>query len=249
MIVPTMNDEEKTFEAVRVCHFLNDIMQGIKPAACEKFRKATKYPYILRFDYTDDRMNKWRILFILQNKWYKKKKLFRTMAYTTYEVPPKREKNYMNAGKGVLLYDPPAMSQYIKNSDNPDRKMVAVGDIVPHAINQFTERALKPEGKGNLEFHKKVEELILRWRHFDVSADIYGDKSSLKHIDEGICPYDLVMSDGGMLRGQIVDSFMVRLFTYVGKDDLYEDQQDRYDDMMRERAEWLRQGYFYNKTD
>lgn len=249
MIVPTMNDEEKTFEAVRVCRFLNELMQGVKPAACEKFRKATKYPYILRFNYTDDRMNKWRMLFILQNKWYKKKKLFRTMAYTTYEIPPKREKDYLNAGKGVLLYDPPAMSQAIDSVSKPDKKMAAVGDIVPHAINQFTERALKPEGKGDLEFHKKVEELILRWRHFDVNADLYGDKSSLKHIDEGLCPYDLVMSDGGMMRGQIVDSFMVRLFTYVGKDDLYEDQQDRYDDMMRERAEWLRQGYFYNKTD
>ncbi len=249
MIVPTMNDEEKTFEAVRVCHILDEIMRQRKYEASEKFRKATKYPYIMRFEYTDDRMNKWRILFILQNKWYKKKKLFRTMAYTTYEVPPKREKNYLNAGKGILLYDPPAMSQYIKNIDNPDSRMVAVSDIVPHAINQFTERALKPEGKGDLEFHKKVEELILRWRHFDVSADIYGDKSSLKHRDEGICPYDLVMSDGGMLRGQIVDNFMIRLFTYVGKDDLYEDQQERYDDMMRERAEWLRQGYYYNKTE
>lgn len=249
MIVPTMNDTDKTFEAVRVCHILEGIMRVMKYEASEKFRKATKYPYILRFDYTDDRMNKWRILFILENKWYKKKKLFRTMAYTTYEVPPKREKNYLNAGKGVLLYDPPAMSQYIKNINNPDGKMAAVCDIVPHAINRFTEKALKPEGKGNLEFHKKVEELILRWRHFDVSADLYGDKSSLKHKDEGICPYDLVMSDGGMLRGQIVDNFMVRLFTYVGKDDLYEDQQERYDDMMRERAEWLRQGYFYNKTE
>ena len=130
-----MNDEEKTFEAVRVCHILDGIMKEKKYEASEKFRKATKYPYILRFDYTDDRMNKWRILFILQNKWYKKKKLFRTMAYTTYEVPPKREKDYLNAGKGVLLYDPPAMLQAIDSVSKPNKKMAAVGDIVPQDIH------------------------------------------------------------------------------------------------------------------
>ena len=249
MILPNMNDDDRTFEAVRMVHILAEKMRDLKPEVADKFRKAVKYPYIIRYEHTDDRMNTWRMLFILPNKWYKKKRLFRTICYTTYEVPPKRKDNYLNAGKGVLLFDPPAMELYINNRFDDDRKMAAVGDIVPHAINQFTERALKPEGRGDMEFHKKVEELILRWRHFDVSADLYGDKSSIKHKDEGICPYDLVMSDGGMLRGQLVNPMLVRMFTYVSKDDLYENQQDRHEEMMRERAEWLRNGYYYNKTD
>jgi len=35
---------------------------------------------------------------------------------------------------------------------------------------------------------------------------------------------------------------LVRMFTYVSKDDLYENQQERHDEMLRERAEWKAKG-------
>ena len=52
----------------------------------------------------------------------------------------------------------------------------------------------------------------------------------------------LLLGEGGMLRGQMVNAMMVRIFTYVSKDDLYENQEERFAEMMRERAEWKAQG-------
>ena len=237
-----MNDDEKVYEAVRMVHILYNEFQKRSFAVTEKFRNATKYPYILRYNMQDDRRNVWRLLCILPSKAVKKKHRYLTMCYTTYYIPPKHKENDTNSGYGVLMYDPMSMENYVQHKDDPNVRMVAVMDIVPHAINRFTQRCLKPEGKTGYDIHKKVESMLLRWRHFDVFADMYGDKSSIKHKDDGLLPYDMIMREGGMLRGQLVNQMLVRMFTYVSKDDLYENQQERHDEMLRERAEWKAKG-------
>ena len=242
MVLHTMNDEEKVYEAVRYLDFICQRFSQMSCSVTEKFRKATKYPYILRYNMEDDRRNVWRLLCILPSKAVKKKHRYQTMCYTTYEVPPKRKENNTNSGKGVILYDPLSMKNYIDHRDDQNVKMAAVMDIVPHAVNRFTDKCLNAEGKTDCDIHKKVEEMILRWRHFDVMADLHGDKSSIKHKDDGLLPYDLMMREGGMLRGQMVNAMMVRIFTYVSKDDLYKNQEERFAEIMRERAEWIAQG-------
>lgn len=236
-----MNDEERTYEAVRMVHIHHQRFMQLSYDITDKFRNATKYPYILRFNMEDDRRNVWRLLAILPSKAIKKKHIYQAMCYTTYYIPPKHKKNDTNSGYGLLMYDPLAMERFVQ-AKGEGVKMAAVMDIVPHAINRFTERCLKHEGKTGLDIHKKAEELILRWRHFDVFADLYGDKSSIKHQDDGLLPYDMIMREGGILRGQLVNTMLVRMFTYVGKDDLYENQQERHDEMIRERAEWKAKG-------
>lgn len=237
-----MNEEEKLYEAVRMVHILYAEYQKRSMAVTEKFKNATKYPYILRFNIQDDRRNVWRLLCILPSKAVKKKHRYLTMCYTTYYIPPKHKENDTNSGYGVLMYDPMSMEKYVQHKDDPNVRMAGVMDIVPHAVNRFTDRCLKAEGKTGYDIHRKIEDMILRWRHFDVMADMYGDKSSIKHQDDGILPYDMIMREGGMLRGQLVNPMLVRMFTYVSKDDLYENQQERHDEMMRERAEWKAKG-------
>ena len=242
MVLPTMTGDEKVYEAIRTVEIIGNKLNQVSYDVTEKFRKATRYPYILRFDVGDDRRNTWRLLCILPSKAIKKKHLYLTLCYTTYEVPPKRKENNTNSGKGVLLYDPLAMAHYLLHKDDPNVKTAAVMDIVPHAINRFNEKFLKVNGKTGLDIHKKVEQLILRWRHFDVHAIWSGDLSSIKHKDDGLLPYDMIMSEGGMLRGQLISPMLVRMFTYVSKDDLYENQQERHAEMLRERAKWKAEG-------
>ena len=55
-----------------------------------------------------------------------------------------------------------------------------------------------------MEFAKKFENMMVRWQWFDISADLYGDKNAEKHANDGVCPYDVVMNGGGLLRGFIV---------------------------------------------
>ena len=243
MVLYTMNNEEKVFEAVRTVPVINVLLDKVKHEVTDKFRRATKYPYILRYDLTDDRMNNWRVLCILPSKAVKKKHIYQTLCYTTYEVPPMRKENNTNSGRGALLYDPLAMAHYIENRDDPNVRLAAVMDIVPHAVNRFTDRCLKAEGKTGLDIHKKMESLILRWRHFDVLPDQHGDLSSIKHKDDGLLPYDIIMGEGGLLRGQLVNNLLVRMFTYVSKDDLFENQEERHAEMLRERMEWKAKGW------
>ena len=99
-----MNDDERTFEAVRMVHILAGKMRDLKPEVTAKFRKAVKYPYIIRYEHTDDRMNTWRMLFILPNKWYKKKRLFRAWCGGS------------RIGDGV---QPPAGGYTLSRSDRP----------------------------------------------------------------------------------------------------------------------------------
>lgn len=243
MLLHTMNDEEKVYEAVRVVNILSNRLKLLSPEVTDKFRRATKYPYILRFNVEDDRRNVWRLLCILASKGMKKKHIYQTMCYTTYEVPPKRKENNTNSGKGLLMYDPLAVQNFISHMNDINVQPSGVMEVVPHAVNRFTDKCLKAEGKVSLDIHKKAEELILRWRHFDVFADMYGDESSIKHQDDGLMPYDIIMREGGMLRGQLVNAMLVRFFTYVSKEDLFENQEERHAEMIRERFEWKAKGY------
>ena len=111
-------------------------------------------------------------------------------------------------------------------------------DIVPHAFNRYTERYLKPKGLENIEFERKVESIISRWRHFDV----VGDKSSDNNKDKGVAPYDVFMSDGGILRGYVVDEIMIRFFSYVSDDMMYDDQKEWQNEMNSEYFRWLNKG-------
>jgi hypothetical protein len=162
-------------------------------------------------------------MFILcKSKKEMKKGHFWCFCYTTYEIQKKKNdgtnKYDGNTGKGILAIDPFA----IKNRAYGLHKgMGAVMDITPHALNRYTQRYLKPKGLENIDFIKKIENIVLRWKHFDV----VGDESSEKHNDKGLAPYDVFMSGGGILRGYIVSEMLVRFFSYVSDDMMYDDQK------------------------
>ena len=241
MVLHTMNDEEKGWEAFRIYPTAIDLYEQYKDRIWEKFRKGTKFPYVQRIAFDDDRRNRWIMVILCKSKKAARKGQFWSFCYTTYEIQKKRNdgtnKYDGNTGKGILGIDPFGMKVRV-NGGTYGLGMIV--DIVPHAFNRYTERYLKPKGLENIEFERKVESIISRWRHFDV----VGDKSSGKNKDKGIVPYDVFMSDGGMLRGYVVDEIMIRFFSYVSDDMMYEDQKEWQDEMNSEYFKWKNSGMY-----
>ena len=243
MILPTMTDDDKCFEAFRTCSWIYSIMQDMAAEVTRKLKTRTHFPTFVREDAMDDKNNKWRLLFFVPNKATKKKKKYGTMCYTIYENPPKHKENDTNAGKGIIMYDPYQMHHYLANKDKEDVRMACFMDIIPHAIHRYTERYLKPNGLENISFDKKVESILGRILHFDVSADIHGDVSAKNNLRDSLCSYDFVMRGGGLLRGQMISSFLIRFFTYVSKDMMYDNQLERQEEMNKEYWQWKRKGF------
>ena len=239
MVLHTMNDEEKGWEAFRIYPTAIDLYEQYKDKIWEKFRKGTKFPYVQRIAFDDDRRNRWIMVILCKSKKAARKGQFWSFCYTTYEIQKKRNdgtnKYDGNTGKGILGIDPFGMKVRV-NGGTYGLGMVV--DIVPHAFNRYTERYLKPKGLENIEFERKVESIISRWRHFDV----VGDKSSNNNKDKGIAPYDVFMSDGGILRGYIVDEVLIRFFSYVSDNMMYDDQKEWQDKMNQEYYHWMNQG-------
>ena len=242
MILPTMNDDERCFEAFRVLGPAYMMYCKLEPTIVSKFSKATKYPYILRFPFVDDKRNDWRLVCILPSKAAKKKLRYMTMCYTTFDVPPRRMEDDRNAGTGVIMFDPFIMwnEVYGKGGDRNPCFM----EIVPHAFNRYTETYLTPQGLTDLDIHKKVENMLLRWWHYDVAPDLHGDKSAVKHKNDGICPYDVIMKGGGILRGQFTCPTLIRFFTYISKEKMYDNQEERYAEIAREAWQWRVKGIY-----
>ena len=93
-----------------------------------------------------------------------------------------------------------------------------------------------------MEFAKKFENMMTRWQWFDIRADLYGDKNAEKHANDGLCPYDVVMRGGGLLRGFIVNSMLVRFNTYIDKESMYDNQIERQNEMVSEFYQMKRTG-------
>lgn len=227
-----MNDDDKAFEAFRICRIAKSLYDECINEVAEKFRKGTRFPYFRRYTFDDDRSNTWVLTFMCRSKEDKKKGRFLCMCYTEYEIE-KRDKEGRrifdsNTGKGVLMIDPVSL---VARLDGKERGgMGAIMDFVPHVFNQYTERYLKPRGKENIEFCRKVESIMYRWQHFDVC----GDKSSEKHTDKGFAPYDVFMYDGGIMRGSFVNEMLLRFFTYISDDMLFDEQREWQQAMHRE---------------
>lgn len=230
MILPTMSNDEKAYEAFRMTNWLCDCYRHLKPEIDDKFRRGTRFPYFQRYGMKDDKLNDWTFLFYCKSKDMKKKGLYYTQAYITYDIPRKRMEYDVNAGRGCLIFDPLQMRKRIENRDTCS----IIIEIVPHVFNRYTERYLKPLGMENIEFTRKLESMLTRWQWFDIEADLLGDKNALKHKGDNICPYDVMMCDGGMLRGQIVNEMLLRFTTYVSKDMMFDNQHERQQEMASE---------------
>ena len=230
MILPTMNETERIYEVFRMTNVLCDIYSECEPMLVEKFRKATRFPYFQRIAYKDDKGNDWTLLAYMTSKDSKRKGIYRRLAYITYDIPRKRVEDDVNAGRGCIAIDPFAMQRTVKHQNQRG----AVTEIVPHAFNRYTQRYLKPLGKENIEFGYKLESILSRYLWFDVCADMYGDKNAEKHKEDNICPYDMILKGGGLLRGQFVNNLLLRFTTYIGKDQMFENQRVQYDRMMKE---------------
>ena len=161
----------------------------------------------------------------------KKKCLYYSMAYTVYDVPPKRKLNDTNAGKGCIMFDPVKMKQMLCGDEHSKG---VVADIQPHAFHRYKLRHLMPFGKEKTEIDYKVESMLKRWKWFDVASDIFGDENAKKHIKNNSIPYDIIMRGGGLLRGQMVNELLVRFTTYICEDQMFENQIERQEDMNKE---------------
>lgn len=242
MILPTMNDDDKGYEVFRMLTTLGDLHKDVKPEVARKFANGTRFPYFQRYTFTDDKMNKWFVVYGCLSKEHKKKGVYISFSYITYDVPRKHKQYDVNAGRGVLLFDHVQMKCWHDNKLTGNEKPSPIMDIVPHAINRYTERYLKPKGMENMEFGRKVESIMSRWMHFDICADKMGDTSAAKHMNGSICPYDVYMKGGGMLRGQVMNDMFIRFFTYISDDMMFDLQKEIQKDMTKEHYQWVRKG-------
>lgn len=236
MIIPTMNDDDKAYEAYRIIPIAKKAYDEYFDTIINKFRKGTRFPYFNRVVFTDDKKNEWWLTFVCRSKQGAKKGEYWCFCYTIYFIPPRRMENDTYAGNGVLLFDPIACSE--------DEKATIIYDITPHAFNRYTQRYLKGKKLRGSEFQYKVENMMARWMHFDIEADRHGDINAQKHKKDNICPYDVIMSGGGMLRGQVVNNVLVRFSTYVSEDLMFDNQIERQEEMVREHYDWKRKGLY-----
>lgn len=235
MILQTMNDSEKFYEGFRVVYKAKDLYDEVKREAAEKIMQGRKFPYYRRYAF-EDNGNKWRLVFLCKSKAHRKKRWIYTFCYTTYSV--EKQKKDVNCGKGILWFDPIATYNFVRSHGTETTGMCQICDITPHAFNRYTERFLKPMGL-TLEFDRKVEDILYRWKWFD----IIGDKSSEKYTDNVISSYDVFMNGGGMLRGQILNGMSMRFFTYISEDMYYSNQLQRQQKMFREYHHFRREGF------
>lgn len=220
-----MNDEEKFHEAFRAVERAKRVFDNVMEDVTDRFSRGTHFPYFNRYVF-EDNGNTWHLVFMCRSKEQKKKKAFFTFCYTTYSI--EKPKHDINCGKGILWFDPNGLWHFLHRS--PGRHgMGCVIDITPHAFNRYTERYLKPKGLS-LEFDKKVENILYRWKWYDME----GDKSSKKYTQDVISSYDVFMTGGGMLRGQILDNLTMRFFTYVSEDMYYSNQLERQEEKFKE---------------
>jgi hypothetical protein len=68
-------------------------------------------------------------------------------------------------------------------------------------------------------------------------------KVQKKHLSDGGLPYDVYLRGGGMLRGKLYNNIMLRLFTYVADDQLFDNQRERQEEMTKEYYQFKRKGY------
>lgn len=237
-----MNDIEKSFEAARMAPVLCEMVDRYGYTVMDKFRRGARFPYFQKFRKEDDRGNVWTLLFYVLSKEMKKKGLYYTMAYITYDIPRKRKEDDVNAGRGCLLLDPLAMNRVLNKV--PGCRQAIVMDIVPHAFNRYTSRYLKPLGKDGMDFDHKLENMLTRWQWFDICADLFGDENAKKHMNDDGFQYDVFMRGGGMLRGQMVHNLLIRFTTYISEDMMYEDQQKRQSEMQSEYFKLKKDGLF-----
>lgn len=242
MFLPTMTDDDKCYEAFRSINFLYLEAIKHKEEALDKIRSRSNYPAFTKYEVVDDKMNKWSIVYFITSKELKRKHGFFTICYTTYEVPPKHKENDTNAGKGVFLFNLLRMFDFKEAHFKRDRPE-AFMEIVPHALNRYTQRYLKPNGLDGWSLDRKIVNILSRFLHFDIDADRHGDLASKNNMGDSLCPYDIIMRGGGILKGNFVNNLLVRFTTYVSPDMMFEDQIERQEEMTKEHYEWKRKGW------
>ena len=237
MILPNMTDDEKCFEAFRVTPMADSILQDNRKMILDKFRRGTKFPYTQRFSFDDDRHNRWYIVVACRSKKAFKKDCFTIICYTIYEVYKRKADG--NSGKGIIFFDPTKNIDYIRASEEQRKDMVGAMyyEVVPHCFNRYRQRYLAPKGLDGIDFYKQVESVINHIKHFDVM----GDESANKH---GEYPIDMIMDDGGLLRGQFINNCFTRFYTYVSREMLFENQEENSKAMLKEYYEWVRKGIY-----
>lgn len=245
MILPYMTDDEKGFQVFRIRDLARRWAYDFRKEAFPKFDKAFKYPYNLFKKYDDGYGNEWTLLYCLPCKEDKKKGRVRCICYTTYLVEKKDKKGKMkfdgNTGKGVIMFDP--LVFWKANEEN--RMGGGIMEFLPHVMHRYTQRYLKPLGKDDLPFDKKIASITARWKYFDIGGDAY----SQKHNDKGVLAYDVYLKGGGMLRGQMINAVYVKFFTYVSDDMLYENQRETQEKISKEYYILLHQGKLVHNDD
>ena len=243
MILPQMTDTEKSYHAFRIKDLAKRWAYEFRREVAQKFDKAFKYPYSLFRKHNDGYGNEWTLLFCLPCKEDKKKGRMRALCYTVYNVEKKDRKGRMKfdgtTGKGVIMFDP-----LLLWCASPDNHMGGgVVEFLPHVMNRYTQRYLKPLGKENIPFDKKMASIVARLKYFDTEGDAY----SQKYSGEDKMPYDMFLKGGGMLRGQLTSAIYVKFYTYVSDELLYDNQRRTQEKISQEFYSLLKEGKLTNR--
>lgn len=245
MILPNFTDVEKEWEAYRICDFAHEATMEHMHRIYNTLKSRKHFPTFESLCFDDDKNNRWFITFHISTKEMAKEgKKIGVFCYTTYDMPQKRCEDQSYAGKGVILFNP--LHLYKFGETGKVGEGCYIMDITPHAINRYTERYLIPNGLAGLDMRRKMEKIMSRCVHFDVSAGLNGDISAKKQFeDKGfLSPYDIITKEGGMFRGGMVSSVQMRMYTYISPKMMYENQVRRIMEMTREQRRWVKEGIY-----
>lgn len=239
MLLPNFTDKERLWEVVRSADLLYNTATEYFDAVLDVLGCRKHFPTFERFSFKDDKHNDWYMTYYISSKRYAKSERMACMAYLVYEIPMRMCKNPSNAGKGILLCNPIGLNS---KELRLGTRVTAVMDFTPHMINRYTERYLIPNGFTNLDIHKKIEKIMTRYEHFDVISD----ESAQKQCDRkgGVCNYDIILKEGGMIRGIFTNNLYLKFFTYISPKMMFKEQTERVAEMMREKHRWIKEGKY-----
>lgn len=233
MILQNMTPEEKMKQTLKLRESVPEIAIAWAQRNERTMHRTKTFPQFYTFDRDVPGMGKWTMVVTAECKSSIRKGIFAISAYQTFHVPYAKDKK--NIGTGIYLFE---------GNDNGDTLLY---EFSPHYFLRFRQRFVEPKGITQPSFPSLVK-MMLKEHFQGMDRTTKGFKAIRE--DDGkvhIVPtdeydrysgYDNLISftPNGLSLGMSSCGRKYYCYTtFVGNDDLYEDQLREQQEMMKER--------------
>lgn len=233
MILQTMTPEEKIRQAEKIRDSISEMALTWAKHNYRTLHRTKNFPQFYTFDRDIPGMGTWTMVVTAESKASIRKGVFAISAYQTFHVPYARDRK--NIGTGIYLFE---------GNDSGDTLLY---EYSPHYFLRFRQRFVEPKGIKQPSFAALVR-MVLKEHFYGMDRTTKGFKAIREedgkvHIVK-VEEYDrykgydnlISFSRNGLSLG--MSSAERRYFcytTFVGNDNLHEDQVKEQQQMMKER--------------